>query len=181
MKIQKIISSLVLTFTITAHAEPTKTNGFDMKNEPTLSETVKSETNLYTLIKPIGSDVVGLWVQERPEFSQIVGYSPMGHVFLHNPTGKEYAIFYPFRQAAKSYGSFDSLEAFEQNILKETGFSIFVLKPDFTEELIQAHGKLAHDEVFIATPYIMHDSNDTKHFSKGNIWVMLDLTNQFFN
>lgn len=134
-------------------------------------------THLYTLIEPISSELVGLFVQERPEFSQIVGYSALGHVFLYNPSEKEYAVFYPHRQAAKSYGSFKSITSFEEDILKESSFSVFVLKSTFTKALIEKHGSLKSEEVFIPTPYFHHQSENVNDFSKGNIWVMLDLIN----
>lgn len=144
---------------------------------------VNEETQLaaYYLIPPLDSEVVGLFVEERPEYSQIVGYSAIGHVFLYAPEYQDYVVFYPYRQAGKSYGSFDSIKEFDEVILKEESFSSYVLQDWFLQQLIAKHGPLDKEEVFIPAPYFDYDSDDVNIYDKGNIWVMLQLTNQFFH
>lgn len=146
----------------------------------------KDTTNMnklptYQLIKPISSDVVGAFVKQYANFSDIVGYSALGHIFLRSPSSDEYLVFYPFRQAGKAYGVFDGVEEFDKQVLQEESFDLFVLKSDFVEELVKAHGELADGEVFIPEPYFEHDSEEVSKFGKGNVLVMLDLVNQFFN
>lgn len=136
---------------------------------------------LYHLIPPKDSSIVGLFVKERPRFSKIVGYSILGHIFLYAPKDNEYVVFYPYRQAGKSYGSFKNIEAFETEILRETSFESYVLQPDFVNALKQKLGQLQSMEVFIPEPYFAWDSTEVNDFGKGDVWVMLELTNQILN
>lgn len=137
------------------------------------------EIDLYKIIKPVSSEAVGNWIKSYPNYRDIIGYSNLGHIFLFSPHNSDYAIFYPYKSAAKSYGSFDSVIEFERQVLLEPGFLEYVLKPDHVKEIRRRLGSLNADEVYIAQPYpFLGGDESVDSYGKGNIWVMLDLVAQ---
>jgi len=62
------------------------------------------KTQLYYLIEPKSSDALGPWAPEFAAYSEVVGYSSLGHIFLRDPERNDYAVLHPFKAAAKSYG-----------------------------------------------------------------------------
>lgn len=85
----------------------------------------------YSLLpSPRPTTALGCWESQLPSFSHVVGYSWLGHIFLLNENTDECAVLYPFRQAYKGYGIFNSLAEFESAVLKDQGFVAHVLKPD---------------------------------------------------
>lgn len=113
-----------------------------------------AEPPLYQLIQPRSAQVLGpAWARSFPEHSEVVGYSSLGHVFMRKPASREYLVLHPLKGAAKSYGSYRSLAAFERGVLQDPGFAAFVLRPDHVRVVARRLGPLAEDSVYIPTPY----------------------------
>ncbi|WP_394210194.1 T6SS immunity protein Tdi1 domain-containing protein [Enterovibrio calviensis] len=137
------------------------------------------ELECYKIIEPVSSDAIGHWIKDYPLYERIVGYSNLGHIFLFNPSQSDYAVFYPFKAAAKSYGTFNSTSEFEQEILQEEGFKHFVLNADHVREISELIGTLNEDEVYIPRPYPFLGGNENvESYEKGNVWTMLTLVSQ---
>ena len=85
-------------------------------------------------------------------------------------------MFYPFRQAYKSYGAFVSLEAFESEVLQDVGFSEYVLKPGHQATIRERLGPLEAEEVYIPEPYpFLGGTEEPNTYPKGNFWVFAEL------
>lgn len=131
----------------------------------------------YSLLNPPRPlSALGSWEAQLPAFTHIVGYSGLGHFFLNNEQSREYAVCYPYRQAYKSYGSFESIAAFESAILLNSGFAEYVLKPDHQSAIRERIGALQAEEVYIAEPYpFLGGSEEPDSYGKGNLWVFAEL------
>ncbi|MEI6893627.1 MAG: T6SS immunity protein Tdi1 domain-containing protein [Colwellia sp.] len=137
------------------------------------------EQECYRIIEPISSDAIGHWIKDYPLYEQIIGYSNLGHIFLFSPSKSDYAVFYPFKAAAKSYGTFNSISEFEKEILQDEGFSQYVLNADHAQKISKAIGTLNENEVYIPKPYpFLGGDESADSYEKGNIWTMLDLVSQ---
>jgi Domain of unknown function (DUF1851) len=131
----------------------------------------------YVLLQPpLPVSELGCWEAQLPSFSHIVGYSGLGHFFLSNQETGEHAVCYPFRQAYKSYGKFDSTAEFESAVLQDPGFSEYVLKPGHQAAIRNRLGPLQPNEVYIPEPYpFLGGSEEPDTYSKGNFWVFAQL------
>nr|WP_246475080.1 T6SS immunity protein Tdi1 domain-containing protein [Pseudomonas folii] len=131
---------------------------------------------LYTLFSARPSSDLGSWAPNFPEHTEVVGYSSLGHFFLRSPDDQDYIVLHPFKRAAKSYGSFESVEEFETEILKEPGFDLHVLRSDHVAELFQHLGPLAEDQVYIPKPYpFLGGSEALETYEKGDAWVFMQV------
>ncbi|MEE9326657.1 MAG: T6SS immunity protein Tdi1 domain-containing protein [Cocleimonas sp.] len=139
----------------------------------------QARDSAYQIIQPRSSDAVGCWINDYKKYQHIVGYSSLGHVFLYSPKDSDYAIFYPFKAAAKSYGKFESVSAFEKIILQEAGFNEVVLKPAHVKNIETKLGKLSKEQVYIPSPYpFLGGGESADSYKKGDIWIMLDIVSQ---
>jgi hypothetical protein len=131
----------------------------------------------YTLLQPARPiSALGRWESQLPGFTHVVGYSGLGHFFLHNQALGEFAVCHPFRQAYKNYGSFKSVAAFEATILLDEGFSEYVLKPAHQAAIQSRLGPLKAEEVCIPEPYpFLGGSEEPETYGKGNFWVFAEL------
>jgi hypothetical protein len=138
------------------------------------------QPQLYRLIAPRSAEALGPWAPKFPNYSEVVGYSSLGHFFLRDPKSQEYIVLHPFKAAAKSYGEFSTVEDFERDVLKEPGFEAYVLLPDHVAEIARKLGPLKEDEIYIPTPYPFLGGSETpKTYHKGNVWVFADIVAQF--
>jgi len=135
----------------------------------------------YEVFKPISvEEKIPCWVSSFPGYTEIIGYSSLGHVFMKSPSESTYAVLHPFKKGAKSYGVFDSTEEFEKQILEEESFQVFVLNRDHVENIREQLGPLEGEEVYIPRPYpFLGGDESIDSYSKGNIWVMLEIVGQF--
>lgn len=134
---------------------------------------------LYRLISPESHEIIGSWAEAFPAYSEVVGYSSLGHFFLHAPSSNEYAVLYPFKAAAKSYGEYGSTPAFEEAVLRDPGFEAYVLCADHVRLIAERVGPLGEDEVYIPQPYpTLGGSEAPETYGKGNVWVFADLVAQ---
>jgi hypothetical protein len=140
----------------------------------------KSEpAQLYRLIPPESHDVLGPWAPEFPAYQEVVGYSSLGHIFLRDPNAQSYAVLYPFKGAAKSYGGFESISDFEEAVLKEPGFEETVLRPAHVQTIEKRLGALGKDEVYVPQPYpFLGGSEGPNTYEKGNVWIFTHIVGQ---
>lgn len=131
----------------------------------------------YSLLNPPRPlSALGCWESQLPAFTHIVGYSGLGHFFLNNEETREYAVCYPYRQAYKSYGSFESIAAFEATVLLDPGFVEYVLKPEHQSAIRERIGALQAEEVYIAEPYpFLGGSEEADSYGRGNLWTFAEL------
>lgn len=134
----------------------------------------------HLLPKPEPISILGCWEPHLAPFTDVAGYSGLGHFFLFDSKSGEFAVLHPFHQAYKSYGKFVSVAAFESEILKDPGFSEYVLKPDHQAAIQLLIGKRKTDEVYIPEPYpFVGGSEAPETYSKGNVWVFAELVGMF--
>ena len=137
-----------------------------------------SEPALYVLT-PLMAERLDRWAEYFPDYDLVVGYSLLGHVFLRSSANKEYAVLHPFKKAAKSYGVFASASDFENDVLKEAGFSDYVLRSAHLDAVRKIVGPVGVDEIYIPKPYpFMGGSDEPETYSRGNIWVFLSIVAQ---
>ncbi len=143
-----------------------------------LSGTASAQSG-YILITPKPTTKLECWHPHYKKFDTIVGYSNLGHFFLRANSNNEYIVLHPFKKAAKSYGVFANIAAFEKDLLKEPGFASFVLRPDHVETIKKRLGPLKINEIFIPTPYpFLGGSEKPETYSKGDVWVFMDIVGQ---
>ena len=131
---------------------------------------------LYALVPPASTERLGRWHEAFPAYDEVVGYSALGHFFLRASASQEYAVVYPFKIAAKSYGVFSTVEAFEDNVLKDPGFEEYVLSPEHVASIRQRLGPLKENEIYIPEPYpFLGGSEEPDTYAKGNVWVFANI------
>ncbi len=140
---------------------------------------------VYKLLdKPEVREVLGVWEKHLWHYTNIVGYTATGAIFLCAPDTSEYIIFYPSMPGnnCKSYGKFDSVEEFEDKILKEESFPDYGLYPINRDDLNVLNKKLGPlGEYQIYYPVLdpaLGGSFELNNFDKGNIWVRTDILGQ---
>lgn len=136
----------------------------------------------YALLRdPVPTETLQSWPVVRSRFSAVVGYSGLGHIFLRSEAS-EYAVLHPFRTAYKSYGHFGSCTAFENTVLRDTGFARYVLQTEHQQAIRALLGPLEADEVYIPSPYpCMGGDERPENYDRGDVWVFLDIVGQMLN
>ena len=177
-KLSMFLSVMLSLVASNAFANNSETIKMNELHSPVLDEASK-ELDFYRIIEPVSSDAIGDWIIDFPSYEQIIGYSSLGHVFLFSPSESNYAVYYPFRAAAKNYGTFNSISEFEKEVLQEEGFSLYVLNNTSVKEISELIGTLNEHEVYIPSPYpFLGGDESLNSYEKGNVWIMLDVVNQ---
>ena len=139
----------------------------------------------YQIIEPVlAEDKMACWASSKAfeEYTEVVGYSDLGHVFMRSSDTKKYIVLHPFKKGAKLYGEFDSAIDFEEQVLKELSFKVFVLNTDHVSKIRTRLGALAEDEVYIPAPYPFAGGDESVgSYSKGDVWIMLSIVGQFLD
>lgn len=145
----------------------------------------KRKKTVYVLLeKPLPSDVLGVWEKHLSHYTEVVGYSATGSIFLYAPESKEYLVFYPSMPGnnSKGYGVFDNINEFEDTILKEESFANYCLYPIDPEDLTYLENKLGSlNEFQIYYPKLdpaLGGSLELDGFGKGDIWVRTEILGQ---
>jgi hypothetical protein len=132
----------------------------------------------YTLVEA-PAERVSPWDVQFPKYDRIAGYSHLGHFFLRASADNEYIVLHPFKSAAKSYGVFESVAAFQAAILDEPGFADYVLRLPHVAVLRERLGPLGPDEIYIPQPYpFLGGLEEPESYDKGNVWTFIDLVGQ---
>ncbi|HPI96950.1 MAG TPA: hypothetical protein PLX38_12085 [Gammaproteobacteria bacterium] len=139
----------------------------------------------YRLLKHFKNvEILGCWSNYTGEFTEVIGHSLLGSIFLRNPNNKEYLVLHPRMSGnnAKNYGEFDSLVEFEEKILRDVGFKEYCISPFSDEDidwLENSIGKLNQEECYYPVPdTILGGSGELNTYSKGNVWISADISGQ---
>ncbi len=140
----------------------------------------KATLPLYTLIRPRPAKTAApRWAAQFRDFNQVVGYSALGHLFMHSTKTGSYAVIYPYLAKGKNYGPFKNIEAFEQQILKESYFDAVILLREHVAKIRLLKGPLGPEQVYIARPYpFLGGSEAPETYDNGDVWVFLDIVAQ---
>ncbi|WP_314103572.1 T6SS immunity protein Tdi1 domain-containing protein [uncultured Frigoribacterium sp.] len=129
--------------------------------------------------RPVG-DLPG-WEGLHRSYTDVVGYSHLGHVFLHDRREGTFGVLHPFRDAFKDYGRFDSLEHFDAMVLSDEGFDEFVLRRPHLDEVARRTGPLGPDQVYVPVPYpFLGGDESPDSYDRGDVWTFLRIVPQMF-
>jgi hypothetical protein len=121
------------------------------------------------------------WEGLRRSYTDVVGYSHFGHVFLHDRREGTFGVLHPFRDAFKDYGRFDSLEHFDAMVLSDEGFDEFVLRRPHLDEVSRRTGPLGPDQVYVPVPWPHLGGDESPdRYDRGDVWTFLALVPQMF-
>ncbi|WP_209561043.1 DUF1851 domain-containing protein [Frigoribacterium sp. PvP032] len=121
------------------------------------------------------------WVGLHRSYTDVVGYSHLGHVFLHDSREGTFGVLHPFRDAFKDYGRFDSLEHFDAMVLSDEGFDEFVLRRPHLDEVARRTGPLGPDQVYVPVPYPFLGGDESPgSYDRGDVWTFLRIVPQMF-
>jgi hypothetical protein len=119
---------------------------------------------------------LGSWERHLAPFTHVVGYSGLGHFFLHDENTGDFAVFHPFKRAYKNYGPFESVAAFRSAVLDDEGFAEYVLRLSHQAQIRERLGELGEEEVYIPQPYPFLGGTDAPDtYATGNVWVFAEL------
>ena len=139
-------------------------------------------TPSYLLLSdPRHKDSLGALALYFDAFSEVVGYSALGDLFVRDPDTNEYAVVYLHRQGypAKRYGPYDSTDKFQSEVLENPAFADYCLKPESVGQLAERIGELGDSEVYFPQPFpCLGGSGELSTYTKGNVWVYFDLLGQ---
>ena len=129
---------------------------------------------LIPIPRPVGD--LGCWEAHLASFTHVVGYSGLGHFFLHDAATGDFAVLHPFKQSWKNYGPFETVAAFQATILDDEGFAEYVLRPRHQDTIRQRLGALREDQVYIPEPYPFLGGDETpESYSIGDVWTFAEL------
>ncbi len=139
---------------------------------------IQTENNerTYTLIDPVSVSKLSVWDKYLKPYDKVVGYSNLGLIFLMSSNDKEYAVLNPFKAATEGYGTFDTLDDFEKNILKDSEFIEDFLQPTQHLSLLEKAGPLEKEEVYVPQPIpLIGDTKDPKTYIRADVWMFMDV------
>jgi len=148
---------------------------------PTAPEPPAGSPGYHLLPSPRSvADLPG-WEGLHRSYTDVVGYSHLGHVFLHDRREGTFGVLHPFRDAFKDYGRFDSLEHFDAMVLSDEGFDEFVLRRPHLDEVARRTGPLGPDQVYVPVPYpFLGGDESPDSYDRGDVWTFLRIVPQMF-
>lgn len=145
----------------------------------------KREKVIYTLFdKPIHREILGVWERHMWHYTEVVGYSATGAIFLFSPETNEYLVFYPSMPGnnSKGYGVFESLQEFKKTILDEESFPeycLYPINPEDLEVLENNLGPLGKSQIYYPKlDPALGGSLGLEGFGKGDIWIRTEILGQ---
>ena len=134
--------------------------------------------SLYLPADEIVSDVAPVWSSIAGRFQKIWGYNSYGDLYLQDPEKKDIAILYTINPELIPT-RYNSIRVFEEEVLSNPEYAEELIQPEKTEVLVKKLGPLDNAEVFIANPYqFLGGDGSPESYSKGDLWVHLDLIGQ---
>lgn len=113
------------------------------------------------------------------DYTELIGYSALGHLFLRNTATGDYCVFHTLEAGWKRYGPFTSDAAFIEEVLDEEGFASFVLERGKVKKLAERLGVLGDGQIYIPVPYpFLGGSGEIKTYTTGDIMVFTDIVGQ---
>ena len=137
---------------------------------------------MYQLLdQPESTAILGSWEKALGAFSEVVGFTHFGSIFVRNPATREYLVLHPLRlgKNGQDCGTYDSVAEFEAAVLKSQGFTHDFLRPADHAFLVQTLGAPAAYEVYIPCPYpLLGGSGELTTYRRSNVWVFAELVGQ---
>ena len=125
------------------------------------------------------ADVLDAWLPFLRDYTEFVGYTALGQLFLRNDETGHYAVLYPMQRGWKDYGRFDSIEAFRAAVVDDPGFLAYVMPTEYLCEIADHVGPLEPGEVYIPVPYpFMGGSGAPRTYTKGDLAVFVEIVGQ---
>ena len=161
--------------------EPTREPAPEPPAGPTVPEPPASSPGYHHLPSPRSvADLPG-WEGLHRSYTDVVGYSHLGHVFLHDRRQGTFGVLHPFRDAFKDYGRFDSLEHFDAMVLSDEGFDEFVLRRPHLDEVARRTGPLGPQQVYVPVPYpFLGGDESPESYDRGDVWTFLAIVPRMF-
>ena len=132
-----------------------------------------AEPPLYQLIQPRSAQVLGpAWARSFPEHSEVVGYSSLGHVFMQTCLAR-YLVLHPLKGAAKSYGSYRSLAAFERGVLQDPALPPLCCVRTMCEWWPVGWGRWLRNPCTSPPLSFLGGSDAPDSYEQGNVWVFV--------
>jgi hypothetical protein len=122
---------------------------------------------------------LGCWAKHMGRFSQFVGTTSFGDVFLHDPASGQYGLLCPLSGDRFPIDCHDR-ETFLNGFLADPTIVEQLARPSDVAELQERLGLLADDEVYIPCPYpFVGGSGELSTYQKGRVWEFLELVGLF--
>ena len=119
--------------------------------------------------------MLGCWSGVLKDFTQIIGYTNFGNLFLKKPQNDQIAILYTIEPEVVPT-NFNNINDLLNELLKDKDIESELIRSDDTAILIQRLGSLKDDEVFIPEPYpFLGGSGELSTYTKGNVWAYVEL------
>ena len=135
----------------------------------------------HLLATPESSSILGSWERACGAFTEVLGYTWFGSIFLRNPGTHEYLVLHPLLEGrnAQDCGRFGSVAEFEETVLRDQGFVRDFLRPADLASLEARLGPPAALQVYFPVPYqFIGGSGELSTYDKGHVWVFADLVGQ---
>ena len=135
----------------------------------------------HMLDAPESSSILGSWERACGAFTQVLGYTWFGSIFLRNPETQEYLVLHPlmYGMNAQDCGRFDSVAEYETTVLKDPEIVRDFLRPEDLTILKARLGPPATLQVYFPVPYrFIGGSGELSTYQKGHVWVFADLVGQ---
>jgi hypothetical protein len=137
---------------------------------------------MYTILpQPVSTARLGSWEKPLGRFTQVLGYSALGTIFVRDPADGTYVALHPLMAGnnATTLGKFASTAEFEKQVLGDPAKSAAWLRPADVAALQKRLGKLGAAEVYYPVPYpMLGGSGALETYEKGEVWTFADLVGQ---
>lgn len=132
------------------------------------------------LSQPIAlDDVVDVWRPHLTAYTDFIGYSTLGHMYLHNPQTQHFAVLHPLQAGIKDYGPYATVAEFRETILEDPYFVQVILLSEHVQKIADRLGPLEPGEVYIPVPYpFLGGSGEPETYDKGQLVTFVEIVGQ---
>jgi len=114
------------------------------------------------------------WSGAVKPFTEVVGFSRLGLVFLSDSNNSQFAYLNPFNSKVVQFGAANSLRQFELKYLCDSEFRNEYLRPDEIGQLRELKGPAAQQEVYYPSPLPKNGGTcKLDSYEKGDVWILL--------
>jgi hypothetical protein len=112
-------------------------------------------------------------------FSQVVGHTSFGDVFLVDPESGQYAVLCPLSGERFPTSCYDR-HTFLDKFLADPDIKERFARPDDVKHLRRRLGRLKNEEVYIPCPYpFIGGTGELSTYEKGGLWEFIQLVGLF--
>jgi hypothetical protein len=130
--------------------------------------------------EPVAS-FMPIWALSVEPYTEVIGYSYFGLIFLREPTTSKIGILQPLRGGLSRLGPYPCVESFRTELLEAPGVINDFLRPHDLKVLAEQVGELADNEIYIPVPYpFIGGSGDLSTYETGDVRVFLDIVGQWW-